>query len=84
MKNEARFGLAFLAAVALSRGVAGVRPALAETELSGSWHVTGKDLDCTVSLPGTLADARLGRRYTAEDWRGFADQRLTMEKDAGV
>ena len=36
--------------------------------LAGDWRVTGKDLAGTVHLPGTLADAKLGRHKTAADW----------------
>ena len=37
-------------------------------DLSGTWRVTGEGLSGDVRLPGTLADARLGRRMTAADW----------------
>ena len=37
-------------------------------DLSGTWRVTGEGLSGVVRLPGTLADARLGRRMTAADW----------------
>ena len=37
-------------------------------DLSGTWRVTGEGLSGVVRLPGTLADAKLGRRMTAADW----------------
>lgn len=45
----------------------------AATDLSGTWRVKGRDLDGIAELPGTLADARLGRRLTTENWRAFTD-----------
>ena len=36
--------------------------------LAGDWRVTGKGLAGVVRLPGTLADAKLGRHKTAADW----------------
>ena len=37
-------------------------------DLSGTWRVTGENLSGEVRLPGTLADAKLGRHMTAADW----------------
>ena len=37
-------------------------------DLSGAWRVTGENISGEVHLPGTLADAGLGRRMTAADW----------------
>lgn len=42
-------------------------------DLSGEWTVRGRDLDGRVRLPGTLADAKLGRHMTEEDWRTTKD-----------
>ena len=38
-------------------------------DLSGVWRVTGEGISGEVRLPGTLADAKLGVRKTAEDWK---------------
>ena len=42
-------------------------------DLSGEWTVRGKDLNGRLRLPGTLADAKLGRHMTEEDWRTTDD-----------
>lgn len=42
--------------------------------LAGEWRVTGRGLSGGVRLPGTLADARLGRHMTAGDWRKDTDR----------
>ena len=42
-------------------------------DLSGEWTVRGRNLDGRVRLPGTLADAKLGRHMTEEDWRTTKD-----------
>lgn len=36
--------------------------------LGGVWHVTGKGIDAKVSLPGTLADARIGEEQDYGKW----------------
>ena len=36
--------------------------------LAGTWRVTGDGISDEVRLPGTLADAKLGRHMTAADW----------------
>ena len=43
--------------------------------LAGDWRVTGTNLSGVVRLPGTLADAKLGRLTTAADWEKDADRR---------
>lgn len=43
--------------------------------LAGAWRVTGENLSGEVHLPGTLADAKLGRRMTAADWETDTDRR---------
>ena len=43
--------------------------------LAGEWRVTGENLSGVVRLPGTLADAKLGRRMTAADWEADTDRR---------
>ena len=52
-------------------------------DLAGEWAVRGKDLGGVVRLPGTLADARLGRRWTENDFRTTMDlaqsEALTQE-----
>ena len=45
------------------------------TSLAGEWRVTGENLSGVVRLPGTLADAKLGRHMTAADWEKGADRR---------
>ena len=37
--------------------------------LSGEWTVRAEGIDAAVSLPGTLGGAKLGRRWTEEDFR---------------
>lgn len=40
-------------------------------DLGGIWHVTGDGIDSDVRLPGTLADARIGREQSYEIWNGL-------------
>ena len=42
--------------------------------LAGEWRVTGKNLAGMVRLPGTLADAKLGRHKTVADWEADAER----------
>ena len=42
--------------------------------LAGEWRVTGDGLSGEVRLPGTLADAKLGRRLSAADWEADANR----------
>lgn len=44
-------------------------------DLAGDWTVSGTNFSGRLSLPGTLADAKLGRRMTAGDWRATTDKR---------
>ena len=44
-------------------------------DLSGTWRVTGEGITGDVRLPGTLADAKLGRHMTAADWEKDTDRR---------
>lgn len=44
-------------------------------DLSGTWRVTGEGISGDVHLPGTLADAKLGRHMTAEDWEKDTNRR---------
>ena len=44
-------------------------------DLSGTWRVTGEGISGDVRLPGTLADAKLGRHTTAADWENDTDRR---------
>ena len=44
-------------------------------DLSGTWRVTGEGFSGDVRLPGTLADAKLGRHMTAADWEADTDRR---------
>ena len=37
-------------------------------DLAGTWRVTGENVTGEVRLPGTLADAKLGRHKTVADW----------------
>ena len=39
--------------------------------LAGNWQVAGNGVSATVTLPGTLAEARIGTRFTAKDWQSF-------------
>ena len=43
-------------------------------DLSGTWRVTGENLSGEVCLPGTLADAKLGRHVTAADWEADTER----------
>ena len=70
--NAKLFGHGRVGLVAASMVVAaGV--ASAGVDLSGEWEVRGKGLKGIVRLPGTLADAKLGRHMTEEDWRTTND-----------
>ena len=44
-------------------------------DLAGTWRVTGEGISGEVRLPGTLADAKLGRHMTAADWEKDSDRR---------
>ena len=48
----------------------------AETVLSlaGDWHVAGEGFSATAKLPGTLAAAHLGKRWTERDFQTTMDQ----------
>ena len=52
-------------------------PAQAESviDLAGEWDVVGSDVRGKVHLPGTLADAKLGTEFKAEDWAKMTDRR---------
>ena len=62
------------AAVAVMVAVAAVGADVVRS-LAGEWRVTGENLSGVVRLPGTLADAKLGRRMTAADWEADTDRR---------
>ena len=63
-------------AVALGGGL-WFSPAQAESviDLAGEWDVVGSDVRGKVHLPGTLADAKLGTEFKAEDWAKMTDRR---------
>ena len=63
---EAKVRMAAIAALALV--AAQVVAADAVKSLAGEWRVSGEGIEGVVRLPGTLADAKLGRRMTAADW----------------
>ena len=44
-----------------------------ELDLAGTWHVAAKDIAGDISMPGTLCQAKLGRRWTREDFRKCLD-----------
>ena len=35
--------------------------------IAGEWHVCGAGIDSPITLPGTMADAKLGRHFTYDD-----------------
>ena len=35
--------------------------------IAGEWHVLGDGVDSSITLPGTMADAKLGRHFTYDD-----------------
>ncbi|MCQ2393653.1 MAG: hypothetical protein MJ249_05125 [Kiritimatiellae bacterium] len=45
-------------------------------DISGSWQVTGKGFEAEVTLPGTLADAKLGVKQTPAMWAASTDRRV--------
>ncbi len=63
-----------VAAMAVMTTVVATRADMVKS-LAGEWRVTGRDLAGVVRLPGTLADAKLGRHMTAADWEKDADRR---------
>ena len=63
-----------VAAMAVMTIVAATRADMVKS-LAGEWRVTGRDLAGVVRLPGTLADAKLGRHMTAADWEKDTDRR---------
>ena len=63
----------FAAAAVMSASVAAGADMV--KSLAGEWRVTGENLSGEVRLPGTLADAKLGRRMTAADWAKDKDRR---------
>ncbi len=63
-----------VAAIAVMTTVAVTRADMVKS-LAGEWRVTGRDLVGVVRLPGTLADAKLGRHMTAADWEKDTDRR---------
>ena len=63
---EAKVRMAAIAALALV--AAQVVAADAVKSLAGEWRVSGEGIEGVVRLPGTLADAKLGRHKTAADW----------------
>ncbi len=57
----------FLGAAAL------ILSAGADVTLSGTWHVEGEGIDGEAKLPGTLAAAHLGKRWTVHDFETTMD-----------
>ena len=62
MKMKAYIAVAVAVAAAMTCAADSVK------DLSGTWRVSGEGLSGEVRLPGTLADAKLGRHMTAADW----------------
>ena len=48
--------------------------ARADVPLSGTWHVEGDGFSGEAKLPGTLAAAHLGKRWTERDFQTTLDQ----------
>lgn len=42
-------------------------------DMSGDWHVTAPGIDAQIRLPGTLGGAKLGRRWTENDFKTTLD-----------
>ncbi len=63
---EAKVRMAAIAALALVAAQAVAADAV--KSLAGEWRVSGEGIEGVVRLPGTLADAKLGRHKTAADW----------------
>lgn len=55
-------------AVALALGTVS-----ADVDLSGAWRVSGKGFSGSANLPGTLAAAKLGQRWTERDFQATMD-----------
>ena len=45
----------------------------AALDLAGAWQVTAEGISARMTLPGTLAEHRLGKRWTEEDFRTTMD-----------
>ena len=63
---EAKVRMAAIAALALVAAQAVAADVV--KSLAGEWRVSGEGIEGVVRLPGTLADAKLGRHMTAADW----------------
>ena len=63
MMNTARRFLVSIAAAAMSLHCSFA----AGMPLDGMWRVQGNGVDASIDLPGTMADAKLGKRYTYDD-----------------
>ncbi len=63
--------LTSLAVVCLGLAVA------ADVDLTGTWHATGTGIDADLTLPGTLADAKLGTKWTYETFKACTDRPQT-------
>ena len=63
---EAKVRMAAIAALALVAAQAMAADAV--KSLADEWRVSGEGIEGVVRLPGTLADAKLGRHKTAADW----------------
>ena len=50
-------------------------------DLAGTWRVTGENISGELHLPGTLADAKLGRHKTAADWAADGNSKVTSHGD---
>ena len=51
--------------------------AVADVDLRGVWHATGNGIDAEIKLPGTLADAKLGTKWTYETFKACTDRPQT-------
>ena len=71
MKTERAMAICAIATLVVAVAMA----ADSVKDLSGTWRVTGEGLTGEVRLPGTLADAKLGRHLAAGDWEKCTDKR---------
>ena len=51
--------------------------AAADIDLAGTWRATGDGIDADIRLPGTLADAKLGTKWTYETFLRCTDRPQT-------
>ena len=71
-----REGQTLLIRVFLLFGFVTAAAVTAAKDVSGVWTVSANGFEGEVCLPGTLADARLGKRWTEQDFRTSASVSL--------